>query len=339
MKKYFLLIAIILFASCNNTKNNKSTIRVGWQTAWATQGQIIQAMEHTNIPNLCSLDINFLNFLFGPDLNEAAITDNIDVTNAGIVPVVNLLSASENWIIIGRQVDFLLSVVARKGANIKGIKDLKGKKFGIPIAGGSHPYAIKLLKENGLEIGVGPNKVEIINIKPSEMPITMKQGDIDAIACWEPTTTLAIDAGGIVIDEERYVGFICANKTFCEANRKTVVNLMKAYILGNIYVANHREKTDKWFSEVSGTSINLINRIKVIEPNVNAKTIQEGKFLVDSTSIKLLQEVFILMKSLNLVKSEINFSKIINMEYTMQALSELEKHPITFLDIKDINDK
>ncbi len=46
-----LLVITILIAGCaaQDTGDSPTTIRIGWQVAWATQGQLAQTLKHTNI--------------------------------------------------------------------------------------------------------------------------------------------------------------------------------------------------------------------------------------------------------------------------------------------------
>jgi sulfonate transport system substrate-binding protein len=325
------LLIIMSSSHCKETpvepaplKHPTPAVRIGWQTAWAGQGQIIQAMQHTNIPSLYGANLQFRDFLFGPDLNEAAVTGNIDVTNAGIVPVVNLLAANDDWIIIGRQVDFLVSIVARDGSGVKTVADLKGKKFGIPIGGGSHPYALQSLAAAGLRIGDGKDAVEVINVKPSEMALAIKQGAVDAVASWEPTTTLAVANGGKVIDEKRYVGFIMVRRSYAQAHRDAIAAMLKAYVEANYYVATHRADCDAWFAKVSGIKPELLSRLKDIEPNFKASNISGIRLAVAPDDVTLSQEVARVMFSGGMVKKQVLISERLDMSYAQEALAGMQ---------------
>lgn len=322
----FCLVSALLFSGCGKKQPvATTTVRVGWQTAWASQGQVMQSLIHTNIADLYGAKLTYNDFMFGPDLNEAATTRNIDVTNAGIVPVVNLIAADDDWIIVGRQVDFLLAIVARNGAGIKKPADLKGKKFGVPIAGGSHPYAIQTIKANGLSIGTGKNQVNVINLKPSEMALAIKQGSVDAVACWDPTTTLCIDAGGTIIDTKRYVGFITVRKSFAQANPDAVVNMLKAFVEAYYYAAAHHAQSDEWFAKVSGIKQPMLKRLKVIEPNLSATKIEAVEIRVKDDDIKFTQQVADTMKDLKLIKKPVDIDAHTDMSYADKALAEMKK--------------
>jgi ABC-type nitrate/sulfonate/bicarbonate transport system substrate-binding protein len=297
-------------------------VRVGWQTAWATQGQIIQSMARTNIPALYDSHPIFLAFQYGPDLNEAAITGNIDVTNSGIVPTVSLIAKDPNWVIVGRVVDFPISIVTRDPA-IKNVEDLRGRSFAVPIGGGSHPFALQALKDHNLSIGEGTQRVRVINVKPTEMAIAMSQKKVDAAAIWEPIRTVLLGQGGNVVAETRYVGFIAVNRSFARRYPGRVSNMLKSYIEANLYVAKHRDQTDTWFAEASNLDKSLVQKIKVIEPNLQAKGIKDISIGVSDGDILLAQSVAARMREANLIGRLPRVADYTDMSYLKRALSEL----------------
>ena len=297
--------------------------RMGWQTAWAAQGQVIESLKNTNILKLVGANVAFNGFLFGPDLNEAAITRSIDITNAGIVPVINLLAKSSEWEIIGRQVDFYISIIARENDGIEKVEDLEGRKFGVPFGGGSHPFAIAELKRTGLW---NNGKVEVLNLTPSEMLIALERGDVDAVACWDPTTQLVVNAGGKIISEEPYVGFVTARTEHLQKNEENVVNLLRAYRLAFYYASQNWEEVNKWFSSSSGMKLDLVNSLRVIEGNL--------KSVIDLSTIDVwptesafsqCQEVADTMLELGLLKEKLSVSTRWNNKYAKLADSYLEQ--------------
>ena len=294
-----------LLNSCGHSgKAQLRPIRLGWQTAWASQGQVIEAMMKTNIPAQADVKIDFKGFQFGPDLNEAAISGSLDVTNAGIVPVINLLAKSPDWSIIGRQTDFFVSILARPSLGIKTVADLKGKHIAVPIGGGSHPFAIEQLRKAGLREG----DVEVVNVPPTEMLLAFKKGDVDAVAVWDPVAQLVREAGGVIIAEERYVGFITAHKALINDQPETVVKLLRAYKLAYLYAAKHKAQTDAWFAKDSGMPESLVGRLRVIEPNLLASSASQIQLTPSEQSLALCQSVADTMLGLGLLKNPIDIS-------------------------------
>ncbi|MBC7946285.1 MAG: NrtA/SsuA/CpmA family ABC transporter substrate-binding protein [Chitinophagaceae bacterium] len=91
---------------------------------------------------------------------------------------------SSEFAIIGSFVssDNDVKVVIRDGAGINHAKQLAGKKVGTVSGSASHYYLETLLVLNGVD----PKSVKISNLQPEDMAKALKNGDVDAIAIWEP---------------------------------------------------------------------------------------------------------------------------------------------------------
>jgi|TARA_Y100000589_G_scaffold110926_2_gene105457 sulfonate transport system substrate-binding protein len=324
---FSLLIAIVVglyFLTLNSHKESNDRFAVSWMRAWATTGQVMCALENTNAATLTKSDATFPDFLFGPQMNEAAIAGEVDATNTGIVPTINLLSSDQNWIVVGRLIDFPVAIVVPQESDINSISDLRGKKVGVPFGGGSHPYIIQRLQENNLEIGSGNDAVELINLTPPDQPIAYKRGDIDAVATWEPQTAISLSQKpSKIIDRDRHIGFLSVSKKYAQNNPQQVVNILKAYLLANWYVTENRKITDEWFASVSGFKDDLISRIEVIEPNLNAKKFTDISMMVSDADIKTTQTVADIMYQHKLTARHVNFKSHVDMHYLEQALKDL----------------
>jgi sulfonate transport system substrate-binding protein len=313
----------IAFTSCVK-KPSEQRIVVGWQTAWATCGQLIETMVHTNIPTLYGSNATFRNFLFGPDMLEAALGGNIDVTTVGVVPAINLLGASDDWVIVCRLIDFSCVTIARNGSNIYTYSDLKGKKLGVPFGSGAHPYVVQRLTENHLTYGSKTNDVELINFSPAEAAVVIQQGGVDALGIWEPNATIIESKGlGKAIDDKRYIGLMVVRKSLVDKNPGQVVSLIKSIIEANLYVANNREQTDEWFAKRSNIDREILKKIRIIEPNLNAKNIEDVSVQLSPEDMILSQQVADQMFESKLIKRKVIISDHTNLLLAKKATDEI----------------
>lgn len=321
------LVAATSLTSCrqkNSTAAPPTRLIVGWQTAWATCGQIVETLVHTDIPKLYGSNATFRNFLFGPDMNEAALSGSIDATTTGTVPTINLLAASDDWVVVCRMIDFNVSVVVRTGTGITNIAGLRGHKVGIPFGGGSHPYVVQRLKENNLAIGTGPDAVELINVTPAEAATVMQQGSVDAVATWEPQTTIIERKGfGKAIEDTTLNGFLTVRKSLTEQHPEEIVALIKALIEANFYVAQHHDQADAWFAKRSNINPDLLKQIRVIEPNLKAQKITDVSVDIGDLQIKTTQQVADQMLNLKLIKRPVNLKQRMNNSFLNEAIKEM----------------
>jgi NitT/TauT family transport system substrate-binding protein len=84
------------------------------------------------------------------------------------------------------------AVVGGKDLKLTSAKDLEGKSIGIP-AGAAVMIAIENM---GKELGVDVSKIKFVNLAPADAILAMENGDVDAVAFWEPYVTKAVAAGG-----------------------------------------------------------------------------------------------------------------------------------------------
>ena len=308
----------------SQTDLEKNDFSVSWMRTWATTGQIMTVLANTNVATLHGSHANFPDFLFGPEMNEAARSGRVDATNTGVVPTVNLLAVDDDWVIVSRLIYFNVSLVVPKDSNIKRIEDLAGKTVGVPFGGGSHPYMLQRLGEYGMEVGEGKEKVKLINLKPPEQALVLIRGEVDAVATWEPQTAIALDkAKGSVIDEDIQVGFLTVRKSLAEKYPNKVVALIKSYMEANLFVAKNKTIVDRWFVKKSQFDPDLLSRIKVIEPNVNALTIKDVDININDDDFIRSQKVADIMFNNGLTPKRVELRKRTDMQYLQKAIEEL----------------
>jgi len=215
------LLAVSALTACSPTVDKKAVapdaskpLQIGWVTSWASAGQLMQSLNHTNITDLYGMPMVLHGYPTSPELNEAALHGDIDCVSNALVPTVSLLSASEDWVVVGRLVDSPLSVVARKGAKIESVRGLKGKSIGVLFTSGAHPYVLELLAKNDLQIGEGADKVKLVNLKPGEQASAMQKGSVDAVAAWEPQIGILLskDLGKVITQSAIWELLLCANQ-------------------------------------------------------------------------------------------------------------------------------
>lgn len=319
-----LVVLTLFLFSFNGCKEKTETrLVVGWQTAWATAGQIIETLDHTNITTLYGSNATFRNFLYGPDMIEAGLGGDIDATTLGIVPIISLLAINDDWTVVCRLIDFSTTTIARAGSGIKAFADIKGKKLGVPFgASGAYPYILLRMVENGMTA----ENTELINVSPAEAVILLQQGGIDALGIWEPTSTTIESKGiGQVIDEKRYIGFVAVKKDLVDNHPDEVIALIKSLIEANWYVVQNRQQTDEWFAQRSNFDLDLLNKIRIIEPNLKAQSIDGVSVTVSEEDVALSQQVADQMFESELLPRKVDFAARVNFELAERATKEIQE--------------
>ena len=318
----FMVLSLLAFSFQGCKRKTGTKLVVGWMTVWATAGQIAETLDHTNITELYGSNATFRNFLFGPEIIEAGLSGNVDATMLGIVPIINLLAINDDWTVVCRFIDFSTEIIAREESGINTFADIKGKKLGTPFGSGAHPHVILRMEENGMTT----SNTELINVSPAEAIIVLQQGSIDALGTWEPISTTIENSGiGRVIDEKQHVGFIVVRRSIVENNPDAVVSLIKSFIEANWYVTNNRQQTDEWFASRSNYDLDLLSKIRIIEPNLDAKSIDDISVTISQEDVALSQQFDDQMFAAELIQQKVNFSNYVNFDLAKQATEEIRK--------------
>lgn len=145
------------------------------------------------------LDAKIVMYQTGPEMINGLLNGAQDVNIMGSIPFLAGVSRGQPLVLIGHLHGDATrqyyadnnSVVAgpRTGIKANDFKALKGRRIGLPRGTGAEGYLLGLLAENGMKDA----DVTLINVKPSDQATALRQGDVDAIAAWEPWATTAVE--------------------------------------------------------------------------------------------------------------------------------------------------
>src|SRR5262249_33312923 len=131
-------------------------------------------------------------FTYGPPQVEAALAGNLDVVTLGTVPMLTLLSKSNDWVIVSRNANVRFGLVIPPGSPARDIRDLKGRKIAVSLGSSAEQFLLREIAEAGLQ----PSDFVLVNIGPEEQgelarsAVSESWGDIFALVSWNPTLTV-----------------------------------------------------------------------------------------------------------------------------------------------------
>jgi sulfonate transport system substrate-binding protein len=144
------------------------------------------------------LDAKIVMYQSGPEMINGLLNNQQDVNIMGSIPFLAGVSRGQPLVLIGhlhgdatRQYyadNNSIVASAASGIREKDIKALVGKKIGLPRGTGAEGYLLGVLAENGLKVA----DVTLINLQPSNQVSALVQGQVDAIAAWEPWASSAV---------------------------------------------------------------------------------------------------------------------------------------------------
>jgi taurine transport system substrate-binding protein len=129
--------------------------------------------------------------------------------------------------------------VARNGAGVNTLADLKGKRVGVPFVSTAHYQLMAALKA----AGVDGRQVNVNNMRPPEVAAAWERGDIDATFIWDPVLTKVKGNGKVIatsgsIGKQGYPTFegIVVDAKWAAANEAFMVAFVKALDRANAEV-------------------------------------------------------------------------------------------------------
>lgn len=260
MKKVLsLILSLVLLGGlvgCGDnaqTSGKTDTLRIGFfpnithaqALVGKSNGEFEKAFEGQNV--------EWTPFNAGPDEIESFLASQLDIGFIGPGPAINGHTVSNGEIqIIAGATDAGAILVARKGLNLKSVKDLKDKKVAIPQYGNTQDITLRgLLKENGLKDTARGGTVEIVQAKNPDIKVLLDDGQIDAALVPEPWGSILIKEAGaeMVLDAnetwrngEYTIGLVIARKEFVENNPELVEKFLKTHIELTDYINENPEE-------------------------------------------------------------------------------------------------
>jgi sulfonate transport system substrate-binding protein len=170
----------------------------------------------------------------GPAVNEAFVSEDIDIANYGDLPAVVLKSKGIGVSVVGiSDTSANLSIVVPKDSDIQSVKDLEGKKVFVAIGTVIEQYWDRVVTEYGLD----ESKIEIIN-DPANALSSFISGNGDALVHVDINNAKVdaqypvryIDSTKATHPEWGYQGVIVARDEFAKEHPEVVTALFKAYL-------------------------------------------------------------------------------------------------------------
>lgn len=205
-------------------------------------------MESGELEKATGYKINWRMFGGGGDVIKAMASGDVQIGEAGSSPLTAAASQGQDlrlfWIL--DDIADAEALIARDGAGIGGVKDLRGKKVATPFVSTAHYQLMALLKLEGLDA----RSVNVMNLRPPEIAAAWQRGDIDAAFIWDPVLS-KIKGNGKAIASSKSIGDkgfptfdgLVVNAQWAAQHEQFMVALVKALIKAD---AEYRANKARW---------------------------------------------------------------------------------------------
>jgi len=321
-KLTFICIGIIVLASLSlvllRDKDLTSSVvpelahvRIGWQTPWATQGQLTQILKYTDILKNNEIEGDFKGFTYGGPLNEAALAGEVDIIFTADQPAATLLAKDEKWTIIGRLMYNRVSLYVPPMSPITTLADLKGKTVAMPFGAAAQRVALKAEQDAGLDPKVDVNNINLGIYEQSDLvrdPNAKKWGTIDAMAGFDPTPAIFEEKGLVKnLHVGKVVSVIVVSNDFINRNPDSVSRFLKSFNEAYDYYRNNISQADTWFVAEPGLDITprALEIAADVEPNLKVTSKNEIRIGFNDEDYKIMQEAADFIFDQGLVKKRV----------------------------------
>lgn len=246
-----MVLALVLVVGCGNNDEQKAdnkaldqaqVIKVGYFPN-VTHAQALVGFNDGSFKKALgdNITIKEQTFNAGPAEIEALLAGEVDLGYIGPVPAINgfVKSKGEIKIIAGASNGGAI-LVARKGSNIKSVKDLAGKKVAIPQLGNTQDISLRnLLATDKLQDAAKGGTVTVIPAENADILTLISKGDIDAALVPEPWGSRIVKQAGanVVLDNKDVwrdgnyaTTVVIVRKKFLDENPGLVEKWLKAHM-------------------------------------------------------------------------------------------------------------
>lgn len=154
------------------------------------------------------------------DGKAAVVTKSVDFGTFGVAAAILGAAAREPIAVFGSECNKGMAIVAKKGAGIATLKDLKGKRMAIWPGSTQEVFFLERLHMEGMTI----KDVEPVRVSFSEMPIALARGDVDAYVGAEPGPSVSLVSGVGQIVEYPYSTPMGSLNMILAAHRDTLAD-------------------------------------------------------------------------------------------------------------------
>lgn len=337
-----LISQLGLIAGCSDDGGPNQKLTLGWQTPWATQGQVVQSLVHTDVLSSRNLDVSLKGFSSGAPLNEAALAGDVDLLMTADQPAAALLANGGKFSIVGRLMYNRVAIYVPPDSKIQSVADLKGARIGVPFGTASQRDALRAVTDAGLD---PHSDVEFVNLDITEQAAIVRGGDsgrwgdFGALVGFDPTPAI-FEAEGLArtIHVGRVVSLVLASDKLVHDRPDLVQSFMDAYLSAWAYYATHTAQANAWFKEASGLTFEgdkPLNIAASVEPNVKGRDLGDIRITLTDDDITRLQTAADFMFKAGLIKSSVEMASFVNQSFAEGAVRDVGDDDVEAISVTE----
>lgn len=295
LPRILLLFALMTF--CTGTRRALAEpVRLGWQTTWATQGQLVMALKHTNVCDLAGVHLEYLGFPYGAPLNQAALARKVDVIFTGDQPAVALMARNAGFKVVARLMYNRTCLYVPANSKVSRLSQLKGKCISGPVGAAAERIALEALRDSGINIGgITFGKLDMAQqatlvAKGEE---SGRWGSIDALYGFDPLPALfELNHAAKNLHCGKVVSVVMASEEMLTKRRKELEKFLLAYQLSWYQFTKTPDTLNDLFAREARLDLprGVLDKAASFEPNMKAKRIDDFRLAFTEDDFRLIDK-------------------------------------------------
>jgi len=252
------------------------------------------------------VDVQWVDFQFGPPLLEAINVGSVDFGYVGDAPPIfaQAANAGIRYAAAVKQGGGTQGIVVRKDSPIKSLSDLRGKRIAFGKGSSGHNLLVAALEKEH----IAWNEIEPIPLAPADATAAFASRAIDAWSIWDPYLALAElkgDARVLVFAKDIHQpnAFFIVRADFVDRYPSAVTRLNDVFASEGVWANSHHEQVAR--AQAAATSVD-IEAIRRFVDRSNYSVVP-----VDDEIIKIQQSVADRFARLGLVPKPVKVADIV----------------------------
>lgn len=295
-----LVLPVLLLAA---TAAAGDKIRIAYPTGM--NGQIPLVMEKAGIAANNGLDAEFVFFQYGPPMMEALASGHVDAVVTSMMPVTTFLSRQPNAaVVVAALGSSSHSLMVPKDSTVRNVKELRGKRIAVSFNSDSHLDLLRLIRSAGMD---PKTDVNLLNVQPNDLILTLTQGAAEAIVIRQPQVLKIEEQFGARAIHAWPFHFVSIVRAEYLAQQPEAVERYRTALRESIhYIATHKEQASVWFGEKLRVDPEVVRRVSEDDPNYRSvKTLDDVSIDITAAVRKRMEDWFESSYDFGMIKTKV----------------------------------
>lgn len=264
MRRRTLLAMSLALPAIRTARAEAKSLKGGFQKGEPLE---MTARASGGLAKFLGVDIEWIEFQFGPPMLEAMRVGSIDFGAVGDTPPIFAQAAHADLRYLSTNNGAPQTILLPPGSKIQTLADLKGKKIAFGRGSSAHNFLLLVLEKAGLAY----SDIEPVYLGPADAGPAFERGAVDAWSIWEPYTSLFnIRPGVRALTTNLEIGkqqsFIMASSAFVKDSPVLAANLIKGLQVTAQRIRDDREKTAALLASSTGIAQDVWSRALAHDP-------------------------------------------------------------------------